>query len=146
MSRASNHLNCLAVIIKATDFASSFLEHYLGAFAADRADLLNERHGKPRCGLTNVEQEATISPYSRDHSARPSGFHHVTYRRQPREIFRRRDISWRTASNRTGPTTHRSSRRFFRYVYEPGGNRVEVAQCRGPAYPVAYWKPIVWTE
>jgi hypothetical protein len=42
--------------------------------------------------------------------------------------------------------THAVQQTFFLYVYEPGGNRVEVA-CSGARLVLAPdWKPIRWTE
>ena len=35
---------------------------------------------------------------------------------------------------------------FFLYVYEPGGNRVEVANAGARLVLAPDWKPIVWTE
>jgi catechol 2,3-dioxygenase len=35
---------------------------------------------------------------------------------------------------------------FFLYVYEPGGNRVEVANAGARLILAPDWKPIVWTE
>ena len=46
----------------------------------------------------------------------------------------------------TGPRKHAVQQTFFLYVYEPGGNRVEVA-CAGARLVLAPdWKPIRWTE
>ena len=35
---------------------------------------------------------------------------------------------------------------FFLYVYEPGGNRVEVANAGARLVLAPDWKPITWTE
>ncbi len=35
---------------------------------------------------------------------------------------------------------------FFLYVYEPGGNRVEVANAGARLVLAPDWKPIIWTE
>jgi catechol 2,3-dioxygenase len=46
----------------------------------------------------------------------------------------------------TGPHKHAIQQTFFLYVYEPGGNRVEIA-CPGARLILAPdWKPIVWSE
>jgi len=46
----------------------------------------------------------------------------------------------------TGPHKHAVQQTFFLYVYEPGGNRVEVA-CAGARLVLAPdWKPIRWSE
>jgi len=54
---------------------------------------------------------------------------------------------WRTAfTSRPARTSMRSSKPFFLYVYEPGGNRVEVANAGARLILAPDWKPIVWTE
>src|SRR5206468_8413916 len=46
----------------------------------------------------------------------------------------------------TGPHKHAIQQTFFLYVYEPGGNRVEV-DCAGARLVLAPdWPPVVWTE
>jgi plasmid maintenance system killer protein len=46
----------------------------------------------------------------------------------------------------TGPHKHAVQQTFFLYVYEPGGNRVEVANAGARLILAPDWKPIVWTE
>jgi catechol 2,3-dioxygenase len=46
----------------------------------------------------------------------------------------------------TGPHKHAIQQTFFLYVYEPGGNRVEVANAGARLILAPDWQPIVWTE
>ena len=46
----------------------------------------------------------------------------------------------------TGPHKHAIQQTFFLYVYEPGGNRVEVANAGARLVLAPDWKPITWTE
>ena len=46
----------------------------------------------------------------------------------------------------TGPHKHAIQGTFFLYVYEPGGNRVEVANAGARLILAPDWEPIVWTE
>src|SRR5678815_3220168 len=46
----------------------------------------------------------------------------------------------------TGPHKHAVQQTFFLYVYEPGGNRVEVANAGARLMLAPDWQPIVWTE
>ena len=46
----------------------------------------------------------------------------------------------------TGPHKHAIQQTFFLYVYEPGGNRVEVANAGARLILAPDWKPIRWTE
>ena len=46
----------------------------------------------------------------------------------------------------TGPHKHAVQQTFFLYVWEPGGNRVEIANAGARLMLAPDWKPIVWTE
>jgi catechol 2,3-dioxygenase len=65
-------------------------------------------------------------------------------RKQPRgSPDRRRLFSWRTESrSRPGPHKHAIQQTFFLYVYEPGGNRVEIANAGARLILAPDWKPI----
>src|SRR5207253_5086441 len=75
-------------------------------------------------------------------------FHHVTYALDSREeILRAADIFLENGVHiETGPHKHAIQQTFFLYVYEPGGNRVEVANAGARLILAPDWKPIVWTE
>ena len=78
----------------------------------------------------------------------PGRFHHVTYALDSREdILRAADIFLENGVYiETGPHKHAIQQTFFLYVYEPGGNRVEVANAGARLILAPDWKPIVWTE
>ena len=44
------------------------------------------------------------------------------------------------------PHKHAVQQTFFLYVFEPGGNRVEVANAGARLILAPDWKPITWTE
>ena len=46
----------------------------------------------------------------------------------------------------TGPHKHAVQQTFFLYVYEPGGNRIEVDNAGARLMLAPDWQPIVWTE
>ena len=46
----------------------------------------------------------------------------------------------------TGPHKHAVQQTFFLYVWEPGGNRVEIANAGARLMLAPDWKPIVWTQ
>ena len=75
-------------------------------------------------------------------------FHHVTFALDSREeILRAADIFLENGVFiETGPHKHAVQQTFFLYVYEPGGNRVEVANAGARLILAPDWKPIVWTE
>ena len=86
--------------------------------------------------------------YTRDHTGTKGRFHHVTYALDCREeILRAADIFLENGVFiETGPHKHAIQQTFFLYVYEPGGNRVEVANAGARLVLAPDWKPIVWTE
>jgi catechol 2,3-dioxygenase len=45
----------------------------------------------------------------------------------------------------SGPSKHKISHQFFLYVYEPGGNRIEIVS-GGYLIFAPDWEPITWTE
>jgi catechol 2,3-dioxygenase len=46
----------------------------------------------------------------------------------------------------TGPHKHAIQQTFFLYVYEPGGNRIELCNPTARLIFAPDWKPITWTE
>ena len=74
--------------------------------------------------------------------------HHVAFAPDTREdILRAADICLdHGVFIETGPHKHAVQQTFFLYVYEPGGNRVEVANAGARLILAPDWKPIVWTE
>ena len=46
----------------------------------------------------------------------------------------------------TGPHKHAIQQTFFLYVYEPGGNRIELCNAGARLVLAPDWQPINWTE
>jgi catechol 2,3-dioxygenase-like lactoylglutathione lyase family enzyme len=46
----------------------------------------------------------------------------------------------------TGPHKHAIQQTFFLYVYEPGGNRIELCNPCARLVFAPDWEPITWTE
>jgi catechol 2,3-dioxygenase len=67
--------------------------------------------------------------------------------RQPREVLRAADIFLENGVYiETGPHKHAVQQTFFLYVYEPGGNRIEVDSAGARLMLAPDWQPVVWTE
>ena len=49
-------------------------------------------------------------------------------------------------SSRPGPHKHAIQQTFFLYVYEPGGNRIELCNPTGRLVLAPDWEPVTWTE
>ncbi|MEW6146426.1 MAG: VOC family protein, partial [Pseudomonadota bacterium] len=140
--RRLDHLNCLAVDIKAN---REFFENYLGCRLTEQIVLNDGREAAMWLTMSNKSYDFA---YSLDHSGVPGRFHHVTYALDSREeILRAADIFLENGVHiETGPHKHAIQQTFFLYVYEPGGNRVEVANAGARLILASDWKPIVWTE
>ena len=74
--------------------------------------------------------------------------HHVTYATDQREdILRAADIFLNNGVHiETGPHKHAIQGSFFLYVWEPAGNRVELANAGARLILAPDWEPVVWTE
>ncbi len=125
--RRIDHFNGLAVDIKAN---REFFETYLGFMLTEQIVLDDGTEAAMWMTATNKSYDFA---YTRDHTVGPKGrFHHVTYALDSREdVLRAADIFLENGVFiETGPHKHSIQQTFFLYVYEPGGNRVEVA-CAG---------------
>ena len=140
--RRLDHLNCLAVDIRANRI---FFENYLGCRLTEQI-VLND--GTEAAMWMTMSNKSYDFAYTRDHFGKPGRFHHVTYALDSREeILRAADIFLENGVYiETGPHKHAIQQTFFLYVYEPGGNRVEVANAGARLILAPDWKPIVWTE
>ena len=86
--------------------------------------------------------------FTLDHYGARGRFHHATFAIDTREeILRAADIFLENGIHiETGPHKHAIQQTFFLYVYEPGGNRVEVANAGARLMLAPDWQPVVWTE
>ncbi len=92
--RRLDHLNCLAVDIKAN---REFFEHYMGLRLTEQI-VLND--GTEAAMWMTMSNKSYDFAYSRDHSGTKGRFHHVTYALDSREdILRAADIFLKMASS-----------------------------------------------
>jgi catechol 2,3-dioxygenase len=86
--------------------------------------------------------------YAEDTRRAKGRLHHFTYAVDSREaVLRAADIFLEhSVFIETGPHKHAIQQTFFLYVYEPGGNRVEIANAGARLILAPDWKPIVWSE
>ncbi|HEX4425268.1 MAG TPA: catechol 2,3-dioxygenase [Terriglobales bacterium] len=140
--RRLDHLNCLAVDIRANRI---FFENYLGCRLTEQIVLNDGTEAGMWLTVTNKSYDFA---YTCDHTGTHGRFHHVTYAVDSREeILRAADIFLENGVFiETGPHKHAIQQTFFLYVYEPGGNRVEVANAGARLILAPDWKPIRWTE
>jgi catechol 2,3-dioxygenase len=141
-ARRIDHFNCLAADVKAN---REFFEATLGFRLTEQIVLDNGVEAGMWLTCTNKSYDFA---YSREAHGVKGRFHHVTFALDSREeILRAADIFLENGVFiETGPHKHAIQQTFFLYVYEPGGNRVEVANAGARLILAPDWKPIVWTE
>ena len=140
--RRLDHFNCLAVDVKS---CREFFERYLGLRLTEQIVLDDGTEAGMWLTCTNKRYDLA---YTREAHGVAGRFHHVTFALDSREdVLRAADIFLENGVHiETGPHKHAVQQTFFLYVYEPGGNRVEVANAGARLVLAPDWKPITWTE
>jgi len=140
--RRLDHLNLLAADVSAI---RDFMVEALGSRVTEQIQLDNGRLGG--CWFT-VNNKSYDIAYTEDHSGARGRFHHITYAVDQREdVLRAADIFLENGVFiETGPHKHAIQGTFFLYVYEPAGNRVEVANAGARLILRPDWPTIIWTE
>ncbi len=140
--RRIDHLNLLAQDVSRI---REWMPKALGSRVTEMIQLDNGRLGG--CWFT-VNNKTYDIAYTEDHTEARGRFHHVTYAVDQREdILRAADIFLENGVFiETGPHKHAVQGTFFLYVYEPAGNRVEVANAGARLILQPDWEPVIWTE
>lgn len=140
--RRLDHLNLLSKDV--TEFRE-FMETCLGSKVTEMIQLDNGRLGG--CWFT-VNNKTYDLACTEEHGGGNGRFHHVTYAADQREdILRAADIFLENGVHiETGPHKHAIQGTFFLYVWEPAGNRVELANAGARLILAPDWEPVVWTE
>lgn len=140
--RRIDHLNLLAAdVSKFRDFMVTCL----GSRVTEMIQLDNGRIGG--CWFT-VNNKTYDLACTEEHGGGNGRLHHVTYATDQREdILRAADIFLENGVHiETGPHKHAIQGTFFLYVWEPAGNRVELANAGARLILEPDWKTVVWTE
>jgi catechol 2,3-dioxygenase len=140
--RRLDHFNCLAVDIRAN---REFFENYLGLRLTEQIVLDSGEEAGMWLTATNKSYDFA---YTKEAHGVKGRFHHITYALDSREdVLRAADVFLEAGVNiETGPHKHAVQQTFFLYVFEPGGNRVEVANAGARLVLAPDWKPIRWSE
>lgn len=140
--RRLDHLNLLADDV--TEFRR-FMETCLGSRVTELIRLDNGRIGG--CWFT-INNKTYDLACTEEHGGGNGRLHHVTYATDQREdILRAADIFLQNGVHiETGPHKHAIQGTFFLYVWEPAGNRVELANSGARLILAPDWEPVVWTE
>lgn len=140
--RRIDHFNLLATdVSKIRDF----MVEALGSRVTEMIQLDNGRVGG--CWFT-VNNKGYDMACTEDHSGARGRFHHLTYAADHRDdILRAADVFLENGVFiETGPHKHAIQGTFFLYVYEPAGNRIEIANAGARLVLDPDWQPIVWNE
>ena len=140
--RRLDHLNLLATDVSAF---RTFMETCLGSRVTEMIQLDNGRVGG--CWFT-VNNKTYDLACTEEHGGGDGRFHHLTYATDQREdILRAADIFLENGVHiETGPHKHAIQGTFFLYVWEPAGNRIELANAGARLILAPDWEPVVWTE
>lgn len=140
--RRLDHLNLLASDV--TVFRD-FMQTCLGSRVTEQIRLDNGRLGG--CWFT-INNKTYDLACTEEHGGGHARLHHVTYATDTREdILRAADIFLENGVHiETGPHKHAIQGTFFLYVWEPAGNRVELANAGARLILAPDWETVTWTE
>jgi catechol 2,3-dioxygenase len=140
--RRLDHLNLLSADV--AEFRR-FMETCLGSRVTEMIQLDNGRIGGAWFTVNNKTYDLACTE---EHGGGHARLHHVTYATDQREdILRAADIFLQNGVHiETGPHKHAIQGTFFLYVWEPAGNRVELANAGARLILDPDWEPVVWTE
>ena len=140
--RLLDHVNLLAEDVTAfRDFTIATL----GSIVTEQILLDNGRLGG--CWFT-VNNKTNDLACTEEHGGGNGRFHHLTYAcDQRKDILRAADIFLENGVHiETGPHKHAIQGTIFLYVWEPAGNRVELANSGARLILQPDWEPVTWTE
>ncbi len=140
--RRLDHLNLLAADVRALRL---FFEDVLEMRTTEM--IVRDNGDEAGAWVTTTNKSYDLA-FTADHYGARGRFHHLTYAVDSREeVLRAADIFLEHGiAIETGPHKHAIQQTFFLYVYEPGGNRVEVDSAGARLVLAPDWQPVVWTE
>jgi catechol 2,3 dioxygenase len=122
-----------------------FLRDTLGALVTEQIVLDSGEIAGSWTTFTNKGYDAV---YTRDRTGTPGRLHHLAFAVDTRDgILRAADLALEQGVFiETGPHKHAIQQTFFLYVYEPGGNRIELCNAGARLVLAPDWQPVDWTE
>ncbi|ROO85209.1 catechol 2,3-dioxygenase [Actinocorallia herbida] len=140
--RRLDHLNFLAADVPA---ASDFMFGTLGARATER---IVTDAGETAAIWYSISDKSYDVVYTSDWLGARGRLHHVAFATDTREdILRAADVFLEAGIHiETGPHKHAIQQTFFLYVWEPGGNRIELCNAGARLMLAPDWETITWTQ
>lgn len=140
--RRLDHVNYLAADVAAN---ADFHQQVLGARPTEQIQLDDGRIAAKWLTFTNKSYDVV---YTEDWTGSRGRLHHIAFATDTREdILRAADLAIDTGVFiETGPHKHAIQQTFFLYVYEPGGNRIELCNPLTRLVLAPDWPLITWTK
>jgi catechol 2,3-dioxygenase len=140
--RRLDHVNYLAADVPA---AAAFLRDALGARCTEQ---IVKDDGGPQAVWYSLGNKTYDLVYTEDWTGSRGRLHHVAFATDTREeILRAADVCLDAGVHiETGPHKHAIQQTFFLYVWEPGGNRIELCNAGARLILAPDWKTISWTR
>ncbi|MFD1824619.1 MULTISPECIES: VOC family protein [Mumia] len=140
--RRLDHVNFLAASVLPN---AEFIGDVLGARPTEQIQLDT---GKIAARWLTFNNKSYDLVYTEDWSGSSGRLHHIAFATDTREdILRAADLCLDNGVFiETGPHKHAIQQTFFLYVYEPGGNRIELCNPLTRLVLAPDWSLITWTE
>jgi len=139
--RRIDHVNYLAYDIPQI---GCFMPAVLGARLTEQ---IVADDGTPTAVWYHVSDKTYDLVYTADWTGSSGRLHHVAFATDQREdILRAADVFLENGIHiETGPHKHAIQQTFFLYVWEPGGNRIELCNAGARLVLAPDWVPVTWT-
>ncbi|MFT4122373.1 MAG: VOC family protein [Microbacteriaceae bacterium] len=139
--RRLDHVNYLTKEVPGT---SAFLAEVLGARCTER---IVTDEGEDAAIWYHLGNKSYDLVYTQDWTGANGRLHHLAFATDTREdILRAADVCLEAGIHiETGPHKHAIQQTFFLYVWEPGGNRIELCNAGARLILAPDWKTISWT-
>ncbi|MEV0226510.1 catechol 2,3-dioxygenase [Streptomyces sp. NPDC050704] len=140
--RRLDHVNYLASDVGAN---AAFTRDVLGARPTEQIVLDSGKVAAQWLTFTNKSYDIV---YTEDWTGSSGRLHHIAFATDSREdILRAADLCLdNNVFIETGPHKHAIQQTFFLYVYEPGGNRIELCNPLTRLVLAPDWPLITWTQ
>ena len=140
--RRIDHLNLLAQDVAA------FRDFQLNTVGGRLSETIIFDNNEVKGAWFSVNSKSYDLAVTGDHTTMKARFHHLTYAVNSREeVLIAADIALENGIFiETGPHKHAIQQTFFLYVYEPGGNRIEIANPTARLILDPDYETIVWNK
>jgi catechol 2,3-dioxygenase len=140
--RRLDHVNFLAA---QAEPSGAFVRDQLGGRVTEQIQLDDGTISAQWLHFTNKSYDLV---YTNDWTGSRGRLHHIAFATDTREdILRAADIMIDNGVFiETGPHKHAIQQTFFLYVYEPGGNRIELCNPVARLVLAPDWETVTWTE